>query len=250
VYQRDLQTDALTLVSVNRDGNGNNLDCSSFNASGDGQLVAFASLDGNLVAGDLNNAYDVFVRNLADGTTELISQALPEPTPATPLAISSVQPGAISADGRYLAFTSLAANLVSNDSNATHDVFVRDLVNGTNVLVSVNTNGTSGNDVSQFPVLSADGRFVAFVSRATDLTPNVTNSTRKVYLRDLEQNTTILVSVNTNGFGSSGNAFNPFVSADGQWVVYSSTALDMDWRDTSPGRMCSHSIVPLEAICS
>ena len=143
VYQRDLVAGVTTLVSVNSAGNGNNLDCSGLAASSDGRFVAFESRDDSLVTGDRNYGYDVFLRNLTSNTTELISSAAVGLPSATPLGLSSLVPGALSAEGRYVVFSSVAPNLVPNDANATSDVFVRDLWNGTNALISVSTNGTS-----------------------------------------------------------------------------------------------------------
>ena len=117
----------------------------------------------------------------------------------------SVRP-VISADGRFVAFDSAASDLVANDTNGiTNDVFVRDLQLGTTTLVSVNRFGTgSGNSVTRIaPVISADGRFVAFGSAASDLVANDTNGTTyDVFVRDLQLGTTTLVSINRFGTGS------------------------------------------------
>ncbi len=103
----------------------------------------------------------------------------------------------ISADGRFVAFQSLASDLVANDTNGTLDVFVRDLKTGTTTLVSVNSAGTaSGNDFSEFSALSSDGRFVVFVSFASDLVANDTNDTADVFVYDRKTGTITLVSVN------------------------------------------------------
>jgi WD40 repeat protein len=233
IYQRDLVAGVTTLVSVNPDGNGNNLDCSSPSASDDGRLVAFDSIDGGLVPGDLNDAYDVFVRDLATSSPELVSQAVTNLQSATPRGLSSVVPGCVTGDGRYVVFTTLANRLTANDTNRSYDVFVRDLWNGTNAPVSVSTNGTPANGNSRNPVVSADGRFVAFLSNSTDLAPDVTNTVNQIYLRDLQQGATTLVTVNANGVGSAGYASNPAISADGRFVVYESTARDLTADDAN-----------------
>ncbi len=227
VYQRDLATGLTTLVSRNRDGGVPDVDCSNVSVSGDGQVVAFDGLADDLVDDDRNGACDVFVRRLGDGVTELISVVHPDLSSSTPSGLSLLSPGAVSADGRYAAFTSLASQLVPDDGNGTSDVFLCDLWNGTNVLVSVNTNGVGGNGASLEATLSADGRFVAFFSQATDLVEGVTNSRGNVFLRDVWSNTTVLVSANLAGQGANGASRHPVISADGCRVAYESAATDL-----------------------
>src|SRR5438093_10108146 len=116
---------------------------------------------------------------------------------------------AISADGRFVAFESDASDLVANDTNGNvEDVFVRDLKTGTTALVSVNGAGTgSGNGASGFPVISADGRFVAFESDASDLAATDTNvHVADVFVRDLKTGTTTVGSVNSGATGGGNNS--------------------------------------------
>lgn len=233
VYQRDLLSGVTTLVSVNRQGDGNNRDCLGLAASSDGRTIVFDSVEANFVPEDQNVAFDVFVRNISSNTTELISVAAPGFTSETPQGMSSSQPGSVSGDGRHVAFTSLAENLVGNDSNGRFDAFVRDLQSGTNVLVSVSTNGVSGSGNSRGVIISADGRYAAFISESGDLAPNVTNSGANLYLRDLQQSTTTLVTVNTNGYGSSGNLSAFSISADGRFLAYQTTGADLSALDAN-----------------
>src|SRR5208283_3001809 len=124
----------------------------------------------------------VFVRNMTTNTVELISThdpTLPSLSPNGPSAISTLS---ASMNGR-IAFISEADNLVANDTNGFRNVFVRDLITGTNFLVSVATNGMSGSGISTDPAISADGRYVAFDSIATNLVPNDNNSAQDVFLR-------------------------------------------------------------------
>jgi Tol biopolymer transport system component len=196
------------------------------------------------VANDTNGiTNDIFVRDLQMGTTTLVSvnrfgTGSGSGESGSPPFISP----AISADGRYVVFSSLASDLVANDTNGTFDVFVRDLQMGTTALVSVNRFGTgSGNSASFFsPVISADGRFVAFPSLASDLVANDTNGTNDVFVRDLQMGTTVLVSVNQFGTGS-GNGSSPptpqpsryVISADGRFVAFQSEASDLVANDTN-----------------
>ncbi len=120
-----------------------------------------------------------------------------------------------STDGRFVAFSSGASDLVANDTNGTEDVFVRDLQTGTTTLVSINRTGTGSNGGSSDPVISADDRFVAFLSDASDLVANDTNNTTDMFVRDLQTGTTTLVSVNRAGTGGNGVSSDPVISADG-----------------------------------
>ena len=105
----------------------------------------------------------------------------------------------ISTDGRYVAFDSLASNLVLGDTNGLEDVFVRDRLTGTTERVSISTGGTEGNGFSAIPSISADGRYVAFESVASNLVPGDTNGTRDVFVRDRQTGTTQRVSIDSSG---------------------------------------------------
>ena len=134
--------------------------------SSDNRYLAFSSEADNLVPNDTNGYRDIFVRDLLLGTTRLVS-VTPDGLPADG---NSSEP-TLSGDGRFVAFTSGADNLVANDTNLLADVFVSDLGSGTMELVSLATDGASpGNGLSWAPVISADGRFVLFHSTARNLT--------------------------------------------------------------------------------
>lgn len=141
---------------------------------------------------------------------------------------------AISADGRFVAFVSNSSDLVSNDTNGAADVFVLDRSTGTTTLASVNRNGVSGNGISGSPAISADGRFVAFVSTATDL---VAGNLNGVFVRDLQTNTTTLVSRNrsnsTGGNGTVSNDSPPVITPDGRFVLFASRDSDLVANDTN-----------------
>ena len=157
-------------VSVNRAGEQGNDVAYGSALSADGRFVAFQSLAADLVPGDTNGTWDVFVRDRLAGATERISVS----SASAQGNLSSVGP-ALSADGRFVAFQSLAANLVPGDTNATWDVFVRDRLAGTTERISVSGASEQGNNTSEYPAISADGRFVAFQSAASNLVPGDTN---------------------------------------------------------------------------
>jgi Tol biopolymer transport system component len=201
--------------------------------SADGSRVAFQSVDGNLVPHDANRAIDVFVRDVDAAATALVSQRAPTLASLTGYGSSLVGQNFVSSDGRFVVFVSDAANLVANDTNGLGDVFVRDLTAGSNALVSINATGTaSGSGISRDPVISADGRYVAFVSGAFDIVNNDTNALDDVFLRDLQSGTTILVSINRNHTASAnGTSSKPSLSADGRLVVFQSRADDVVTND-------------------
>jgi Tol biopolymer transport system component len=131
---------------------------------------------------------------------------------------------AISADGRCVAFASEATNLVAGDTNGAGDVFVRDLRAGGTRRVSVSTAGTQATGPSALPAISADGRYVAFVSRAADLVPGDTNGADDVFLRDVATGVTSRVSATGGGAQVSGVSGSPAISADGRYVAFGSDA--------------------------
>lgn len=196
--------------------------------SADGSVIAYECGNGGLVPNDRNRASDVFVRNFQTGATELISGHHPLLPTVTPNGLTSLRPGCSSGDGRYIVFTSDADNLIAGDTNNCRDVFFRDRFLGTNLLISVATNGTGGDGFSMEPVISSDGHYVAFTSTADNLVPNDTNNFPDVFLRDVQAGTTVLVSQNSAGNGSgNGLSFSPVLSRDGQYVMFYSKAANL-----------------------
>ena len=133
----------------------------------------------------------------------------------------------LSSNGRYVAFTSNAHNIVTKDKNHASDVFVRDLVANTTTLVSIATNGKSGAGTSDQPSISADGRYVAFRSDAADLVTGDTNGQSDVFVRDLTAKVTVRVSVVTGGAQANGDSVDPRISANGTLIAFSSTATNL-----------------------
>lgn len=213
--------------------------------SADGRFVLYESAAVNLVAGqmDTNQVTDVFLRDRATGANLLVSHAASGPAVA---ADDSSSQSALSADGRFVAFSSVATNLVAGVIDRTRDpvpgqpsnypdVFLFDRTTGKTTLVtrSVVTSGVSALGESTSPALSADGRYVAFVSSATDLVAGFDDAdgigVEDVFLYDRVTGTTTLVSRSSASPSRTGDArsFNPVVSADGNFVVYESEASDL-----------------------
>ena len=226
VYVRDLQAGITRLVDADPNGVGSGV--TAFTApqiTDDGRYVTFEAPDGSLVPGNADQSWDVFMRDLLAGATELISKSDPALLCHTPDGASALAPLSVSADGRLVAFTSAADDLVLNDTNGFSDVFVRDLALTNTLLVSMDASGTtSGNSASDEPTISADGRFVAFSSSASNLVAGDTNNVSDVFVRDLGTGTTTLVSVNSNGFSGNGASYSPIITADGRAVLFHSQA--------------------------
>lgn len=141
----------------------------------------------------------------------------------------------VSANGRFVAFESFAFNIVPDGDNGRRDIFYRDLQTGVTKLVSINLSGTGGgNGDSQNPAISADGRYVAFESRASNLTANDSNTFLDVFVRDMQTGITTLVSVNSAGTGSgNGDSYTPTISANGKVVVFQSSSSNLSSIDTN-----------------
>lgn len=229
LYLRDMQAGTTTLVDADTNGIGSALSLPSApQISADGRFVIFECLDAGLVPNDRNRGYDVFVRDVVGGATEMISARdaiLPTETPNGASALSAYS---VSADGSYVAFASEADNLVSGDTNGWRDIFVCDPLRVTNVLVSVGTHGIGADGMSMEPAISGDGRYVAFTSSADNLVPGDANLARDVFVRDLQAGTTVLVSANNIGTGSgNGASYSPSISADGRYVLFCSLAQNL-----------------------
>ncbi len=222
IFVRDMVAGTTVRASVDTGGGDPNNVSYGPSVSADGRYVAFYSYASDLVQGDGNGAPDIFVRDLVAGTTV---QASVDTGGGDPHG-SSYEP-AISADGLYVAFFSWASDLIQRDRNRLPDIFVRDLVAGTTVRASVDTGGGDPNNVSYGPSVSADGRYVAFYSWASDLVPGGGNGFSHIFVRDLVAGTTVRASVDTGGGDPNGGSYDPVISADGRYVASSSNAGDL-----------------------
>ena len=138
-----------------------------------------------------------------------------------------------SADGRYVAFASHSDNLVPGDTASIEDVFVRDRQTGTTERVSVSSGETPGNGWSSFPSISADGRYVAFMSAASNLVSADDNFAADIFVRDRSSQTTERVSVSSDGVEAHRASLMPSISADGRYVAFSSAAANLVRADTN-----------------
>ena len=203
--------------------------------SANGRYVTLSSDATTLVAGDTNGKRDAFVHDRLTGETTRVSVSSTgaESHCADPFGCSSAV--GISSDGRYVGIVSDASDLVPGDTNGTSDVFVHDRQTGGIVRVSVGTYGRQGNGPSGFATISADGRYVAFTSYASNLVARDTNRSGDVFVRDLKTSRTVRVSVNSRGrqAKSGTESSGPAISAHGRYVAFTSNAPNLVARDTN-----------------
>ena len=230
LYVRDLQAGTTQLAAVDANGAGAEVSGgTSPTLSANGGLVAFECLDGNLAPIDTSHTYDVFVQDSGTNTIELVSAHAPALASLTANGDSLITSASVSTNGRYVAFVSTADNLAANVNIGYQDVYVRDLLTGSNVLASVALDGIStGNGSSSAPSISADGRYVAFTSTASDLVLDDFNKASDIFVRDLQAGTTTLISVAADGVTPGNQAsYSPAISADGRYVFFESLALNL-----------------------
>jgi hypothetical protein len=227
IYVRDLKSSTTTPVSVSNSGVLADSYCYGGSISANGRFVVFWSDADNLYKGSvLNGNHGVYVHDLSLGTTEREDIA-PDGTPANGSSFGS----AISADGRFVAFVSNASNLISGVSGM--QAYERDRNTGKIVLVSSAMDGSAAGSESEPLAISADGRFVAFVSNATNLVSQNTNGLDEAFVRDVAAGVTYLVSVSNTGVPANKYVFtnsnlSPLaLSADGRFVTFSSMATNL-----------------------
>jgi Tol biopolymer transport system component len=201
--------------------------------SASGRFVVFHSGATNLVAHDTNGVTDVFVRDRKTGLTRRVSVAT-----GGAQANGFSGDAKISANGRFVVFNSDATNLVPNDTNNRQDVFIRDLKTKTTRRISVSSAGEQADDGSADGSISADGRFVAFESDATNLIASDGNGFRDIFLRDRRTKTTRRISNGIGGVESNGDSticdgYAPAISNDGTFVAFESGATNLVGSDTN-----------------
>jgi sugar lactone lactonase YvrE len=237
VFVRDITAGSTTRVSVSSSGVEGNFTSRPADITADGRYVAFASFSSNLVPSDTNSSVDIFVRDRNTNTTTRVSVSSTgaQAIPGGPGSEPHERP-AISDDGRYIVFGSNATNLVPNDTNGVRDIFLRDVVSGTTTRLSVSSFMEESNDRSTSAAVSADGRFAAFWSTATNLVPDDFNGSGDVFVREVEPGLTTVASVSSaGGAGNLGGATPVSISSDGRFVVFPSGSTNLVTGDTNSG---------------
>lgn len=228
VFLRDRQTAITARVSVNSANEEADGPSENATLSGDGRFVAFESRANNLAPGLSPGRRAIYLRDRLEQTTTLVSVN----SVAVPANDDSYQPS-ISADGRFVAFQSLASDLVADDTNGRPDIFLHDRENGTTIRVSVTSAGLEANNGSAKPNISADGRFVAFVSAANNLVPNDNNNVVDAFVYDRVAATVTRVSISTTGQQANNQSIDPKLSADGRFVSFTSAASTLVAKDNN-----------------
>jgi Tol biopolymer transport system component len=222
-----------TRVSVSTAGGQADRDSYAAAISADGRYVVLNSIARNLVPGDTNDMMDVFVHNRGSGQTTRISVST-----GGQQGNGSSDSGAMSANGRYVVFASTASNLVEGDTNRASDVFLHDQASGVTSRVSLSGRGRQANGPSFMPAISADGRYVAFQSFASNLVRGDTNGLTDVFVRDLVTGKTTRVSLTSRGRQARCNigaceSTEPVLSAHGRYVAFQSSATNLVQHDTN-----------------
>ena len=237
VFVHDRTTGTTVRVSVSSEEAQSPDGGHSPSISDDGRFVAFVSTSA-LIPEDANGAEDIYVRDLVAGTTERVSVSSTGEE-----GNSSTTATSISADGRWVVFSSFATNLVPNDTNGHFDSFIHDRDIGLTELVSVNSDEAQADAQATTPSVSADGRFVAFWSIATNLVPDDTNDRPDVFVRDRATGTTQRASVGDDEQQGDGNspepgvrgflAEGPDITPNGRFVAFSSSSTNLVPGDTN-----------------
>lgn len=194
----------------------------------DGQRVVFVSTATNLVAGSTNGVQDVFLRDVAANATVRLSAN----AGGTQANLACGAP-TLSADGLWSAFSSRATNLVPGDTNGLEDVFLKHVADGAVVLASVDSFGAAGNGSSRMPSLSADGRYVAFASLASNLVPGDTNAAWDVFVHNRITGATVRASVDSLGVEGNAESSAPALAGCGCCVAFTSSASNLVTVDTN-----------------
>jgi Tol biopolymer transport system component len=234
IFVHDRQTGQTTRVSVSSEGMQGNKFSFSPSISYDGRFVAFRSYAGNLVDGDTNGDYDIFVNDRQTGQTTRVS-----------VSSAGVQGNrrsnspTISSWGRYVAFVSYSDNLVDGDTNSDDDpnsgtdVFVHDRETVQTIRVSVTSTGVQGDGTNSNPSITSDGRFVAFRSRAGNLVDGDTNRDADILVHDRQTGQIARVSVTSTGVQGNDGSDSPSISSDGRFVAFESYSDNLVDGDTN-----------------
>lgn len=237
IFVRDTVAGTTELVSTDSQGNltQSNSDCTRPDISDDGRYVVFQSIAKGLVADDTNTDFDIFVKDRQTGkTTRVSTNAAGQQgtfTGYTDTSVGAVHPS-ISGDGRYVVFRSRFSNLVLGDTNGYNDIFVKDLQTNQIRIVSTDSAGNAANGTSYDPVISNNGRYVAFASAASNLVKDDILGAPDVFLKDLQTGVTTRVSVNSQGMQAMDGLLGtkssrPSISADGRFVSFESNGANL-----------------------
>lgn len=218
----------ITRISTTAEGSETNNHSFAPSISGNGRYIAFQSDATNLVADDTNGFTDVFLYDRYTQQIKCVSRNI-EGKSAN---FKSNFP-IISHDGHYVVFQSDASDLVANDTNQVRDIFIYDVTQGTIKLISMDSQGMQGDGPSSFPVISADGHYIAFHSDATNLVADDTKTYTDIFLHDRITNETTRISVSSKGTQANNSSYGATISGDGRYIAYTSDARNLVTNDTN-----------------
>ncbi len=231
IFRHDRDTGETVRISLSTAGVQADADCWIRDMSLDGRFTVWHSASTTLSPNDTNGVRDVFINDFLTGVTELISV----PVGGGETNDISDSPR-VSADGRFVAFASLATNLIPDDTNGQWDVFLRDRELSETRMISVSSEGEHGDIFSRHPSISANGRKITFHSVTTNLVPGDTNDVRDIFMYDRFLEQTIRVSTASDGAQSNDVSYDAFISPNGRWVVFDSGADNLVPDDTNNNR--------------
>ena len=234
VFVKDLQTGAIVLASSSSTGASGEGTSGSASISDDGRYVVFTSTASNLVPGDTNSLRDDFLKDLLTGALTRIYTAVD----GVDTVSSSLRNGVISGNGQFYVFESFANNLVPNDTNNTRDVFIKNLQTGAVSRVSSSADGTQANGASSSAqtdgfAVSADGRFVAFVSAASNLVFGDTNGAADVFVKNTVSGEIVRLSASAAGVQGNQASQTVGISDDGRLITFGTRAGNLTTGDSN-----------------
>ncbi|MCB0318513.1 MAG: PD40 domain-containing protein [Bdellovibrionales bacterium] len=231
IFLYDRINETTTRVSVKTGGTEGDAASTTASISEDGQYVVFQSEATNLVNSDTNDSSDIFLRDNTGLTTIRVSIS----SSATELSGASMNPK-ISTDNSIIAFESEADDVVANDVNEVKDIFVYKRADSSVSRVSVSSNKNESNGESSSPSLSSDGRYIAFLSNATNLISESVNEVANIFVHDRVSQDTSLISVSELGNFSEANSYTPVISSNAHFVLFGSDDEILISNDTNDKR--------------
>jgi hypothetical protein len=217
-----------TLVTHSADGGQTDGGALYAEISADARWITYQSGATNIVAGDTNDAADIFLYDRQNQTSVRVSRS----SAGVQGNDDSLDP-ALSLDGRWVCFFSYASNLIAGDTNNTSDVFVHDTVSGVTFAASKSSAGTLSNGTSRYMSVSGDGGRIAFESAGDNLVGGDTNGVRDIFVHDRVAQTTVRVSTSASGAQGDGESLDAAISPDGRFVAFESTATNLVPGDTN-----------------
>jgi probable HAF family extracellular repeat protein len=228
IFLRNRQSGTIQRISVSTAGVQANEASAAPEISADGRFVVYHSNASNLVYGDTNGTTDVFIWDRLSSSTSRVSVGSTGGQANGPSTAPS-----LSNDGRYIAFTSTATNLVGGDTNGAADIFLRDRSLGTTVRASLNSIGQQANGNSSTARISANGRYVAFRTSATNIVDDDKNAADDVVVRDRANGTTTRASVGAGLAEGTADSWPAGISGNGRFVLFTSAAPNLVQGDTN-----------------